>query len=229
PADRAGDLEFPTLPQPVEFDIGTAAENSPAERLTWQAWLMLAWLLVAVALAGRIAWQRLRLAQFLRQSAHPQATDGSLVGLVEHVSRELGLKRTPRVVTTPLECSPFVCGMWRPVLVLPRGLAESLDETQFRHVLLHELAHVRRRDLIWGWLPEIARIVWWFHPVVYWMTSRLRLERELACDQVAMWHTDRNAAAYADTLYRVVSRQSEPTALKAAAGTAGLGGKEHVS
>src|SRR5581483_11936553 len=94
----------------------------------------------------------------------------------------------------------------RPALVLPRATAAALTPEQLRLVLLHELAHVRRRDLLWGWLPEVARVVWWFHPVAWWVAARVRLERELACDQAALAHGGGSAADYAETLVRVVSQ-----------------------
>jgi beta-lactamase regulating signal transducer with metallopeptidase domain len=101
-----------------------------------------------------------------------------------------------------------VCGLWRRTLVLPHDLLAALTPDQLRQVLLHELAHIRRGDLLWGWLPEIARMVWFFHPVSYWVGSRIRLERELACDQLAMALSGQNAATYAETLVRVVAATS---------------------
>src|SRR5262249_8975108 len=117
---------------------------------------------------------------------------------------------------------PFVCGLFRPLLVLPRGLLLVLDAGQWRQVLLHELAHLKRRDLGWGWIPEIARLVYFFHPVAHWACWRIRLERELACDQLAMALGGRGAADYALVLVHVVSHAGFPASLRAA--SAGLDG-----
>lgn len=139
-------------------------------------------------------------------------------------AEKLGLKGKLRAVISDLDCSPFVCGIFRPVLVLPRDVLKSLDETQLRQILLHEVAHVKRRDLVWNWLPEIVRIFYFFHPVVYYVNYRIRLERELSCDQLAMSASGASAADYADTLVKVVSHSSLPAALKAAA-SVGLHGE----
>ena len=96
-------------------------------------------------------------------------------------------------------------------------------------MILHELAHVKRRDLAWGWPVEIARIVYFFHPLVYWVAYRLRLERELACDQLAMARSGHPPADYAQTLVQVVSHASEPAAVQAAAIAAGLTGSQSLS
>ena len=89
----------------------------------------------------------------------------------------------------------------------------DLPPDHWREVLLHELAHLKRRDLWWGWLPALARIVYFFHPVAHWVCFRVRLERELACDQLAVALSGRSAADYAEVLVQVASHASLPAAL----------------
>jgi beta-lactamase regulating signal transducer with metallopeptidase domain len=130
------------------------------------------------------------------------------------VSNQLGLPRAPQVRLIDDTTSPLVCGTFRPVLVLPSGLVASLNEAACRQVLLHELAHVKRRDLLWGWVPEIARTIYFFNPVAHWLCSRIRLERELACDQIAMAWSGKDVSDYASTLVQVVTHASMPPALQ---------------
>ncbi len=143
------------------------------------------------------------------------------------LAREIGLRRVPAAVSVTGDCPLFVCGLWQPRLVLPSRLLASLSRAERRQAILHELAHIKRRDLIWGWPVEIARTVYFFHPLVWWAAYQLRLERELACDQLAMARSGHPPAEYAQTLVQVVSHASEPAAIQAAAISAGLtGGKE---
>lgn len=152
-------------------------------------------------------------------------TDPALLGLRDDLADQLKLVQCPTIVTAEYDGSPFVCGVRSPALVLPRGVTDELDLDQFRQVLAHELAHVRRRDLVWGWIAETARILYFFHPVAHWVSYRVRLERELACDQIAMHLSGFDAGSYAETLVQVASRASEPSLLKAAANaSAGLNG-----
>ena len=73
-------------------------------------------------------------------------------------------------------------------------------------------------------------MLYFFHPIAHWVSYRIRLERELACDQLAMAVSGKNAADYADTLVRVVSHTSQPSLLQAAvAGSAGLNGNVQSS
>jgi hypothetical protein len=212
-------------------DQDAAADGLPHEgqasgpwiaRVEWQAWVFLVWGLAVMSQIAAIAHQRSRLERLLRQAA--PGDDPALLALVVELSGRIGLRPRPSVTIIDDEGSPFVCGLWRPSLVLPRGLTSSLDLESLRSVLLHELAHIRRRDLLWDWIPAIARLLYFFHPAAHFIVARARLERELACDQTAMVLTGLGAAGYASTLVEIVSRSSAPPALQAALAAAGLDG-----
>jgi beta-lactamase regulating signal transducer with metallopeptidase domain len=126
------------------------------------------------------------------------------------LSEQIGLARPPRILLGDAIGAPFVCDALRPALVLPRDFMASLSPLSARSVLLHELAHLKRSDLIWGWIPTIARVVYVFHPAAHYIAFRTRLEQELACDQAAMVLTDQTAAGYAGALVDVVARVSAP-------------------
>jgi bla regulator protein blaR1 len=78
---------------------------------------------------------------------------------------------------------PGVVGFLRPVLVLPAHLLEHLSPSQFDAVLTHELCHVRRRDNLSAAVHMVVEAIFWFHPLVWWIGSRMIEERELACDE----------------------------------------------
>ena len=125
--------------------------------------------------------------------------------------------RGMKYCTAKIDCSPFVCGIVRPVLVLPRELAATLSAADLAQIVAHELAHVKRRDLVWSWIPQIACLLYFFHPVAHLASYRVRLERELACDQLAMILVGRGPAEYADTLVRVLSSTSRPSIFRTSA------------
>jgi beta-lactamase regulating signal transducer with metallopeptidase domain len=229
PEDFAVRPSRPVLPHrfPAAEPTGTAdAPQSPQSpslgellaTISWQTWLMSAWFAAVLWQLLGLLRQRLRLAGLLRRAV---ADDEELARLVAELAARVGLRRMPAAVCVAGDCPLFVCGLWRPRLVLPSRLIRSLDEAKRRQVILHELAHVKRHDLLWGWTAEIARIVYFFHPAVWWAAYRLRLERELACDQLAMARSGHPPADYAETLVQVVSHASEPAAMAIAAGLTG--------
>ena len=88
-----------------------------------------------------------------------------------------------RAVITPGAEEPGIVGFLRPVLVLPPQLLEHLNPPQLGAILTHELCHVRRRDNLFAAVHMAVEAIFWFHPLVWWVGSRLLEERELACDE----------------------------------------------
>lgn len=118
---------------------------------------------------------------------------------VEQVGTALGLRRTPKAVFVDGQVSPMIwCGL-RPRLVLPTGLWRSLGEDSRRAVIVHELAHVRRKDHLVCWLEGIVGAVYWWHPAVWWARRRLHDEAEASCDAwvTSLFPSDRKAYASA--------------------------------
>jgi beta-lactamase regulating signal transducer with metallopeptidase domain len=192
----------------------TKAAPLPSSHMSWQSWLLLSWCGMLLAQVLRLLVQRRRLSRLLKQAA---PADARLAEVVAETAERLGVRRVPQTLMTQSDCSPFVCGIWRPKLILPHGLPEKLTQAELGQVLLHEMAHIRRRDLIWSWIGEIARMAYFFHPAAHWICYQARLERELACDQLAMAVSGHGPQEYAATLVQVVSHASEPSVFKSAA------------
>jgi len=193
------------------------AAPSSLALVSWSTWLLGAWAVVVTWRIVSVVRQRYGLGRLLRLTA-PAGDD--VQERVRGLARQLGLRRDPEVVLVDNPGLLFVCGLWGPRLVLPRTLPTSLRAEEMDQVILHELAHLRRGDLYWGWTIELARIVYFFHPLVYWVAYCLHLERELACDQIAMAASGHAAGDYAQTLVHVASHAAEP-----AAGTVSLIGQ----
>ena len=113
--------------------------------------------------------------------------------------------------------APAAAGVWRPQIWLPRGWAEEWEEIELRHVLLHELGHIRRHDLLAQWVCALACCLHWFNPLAWLLATRARADRELACDA---WVLARGSTegwedfpvAYGRTLIRIVARLRAPAA-----------------
>jgi beta-lactamase regulating signal transducer with metallopeptidase domain len=196
------------------------------ERLTWQAWLLSIWLVVVAAEVVRTLWQFRRLRRLLA-GAKPVTPHIALA--VAECARALRLRAVPSTVQVDADGSPLACGLLNPTLVFPAAMLGSFDSPALRQIILHELAHIRRRDLWTIWIIHVMRTIYWFHPAAYWTACRAGLERELACDQLAMTHSGASAGAYARTLIRAVGARSQPIVLTAAAAARLDGGQSRFT
>ncbi len=87
------------------------------------------------------------------------------------------------VVSSPALCEPGVFGVFRPVLTLPDGMAEHLSKAEWEAILAHEMCHVRCHDNLTAVIYMVVESLFWFHPLVWWIGTRLVAERERACDE----------------------------------------------
>ena len=116
----------------------------------------------------------------------PPLDESRLAVDVRDLCRRAGVSETIRLVEDDSVAVPAVWGIARPTIILPRGIASTLTAEQLRWVLLHELAHVRRRDLIVLMLQRFAAILHFFNPAI-WIANRIIDQlREYACDDLAV-------------------------------------------
>jgi beta-lactamase regulating signal transducer with metallopeptidase domain/HEAT repeat protein len=145
--------------------------------------MIVIWAAIVVVLAGWLAYGALAVRGIVRR-ARPLDSQDWLAPLYE-VSDRLALDEAPRLLRSEDAKMPFACGVLRPTIVLP---AESDNWTADRRlaVLLHEVAHVRRHDLVGHTLGRLACAIYWFHPLVWTAAKQLRSESERACDDLAL-------------------------------------------
>lgn len=172
----------------LEHAVQTARSIPPLPAV---AWLAGAALVVLVTL--------LRAAQAARFARSSLVAPPDVVAMVADVAQQVGLARPPAVGLSPVACSPMVALLPRPRLILPDALWRQLDVEGRRAVMLHELAHLARRDHWICWIDLLVAALWWWHPVAWWIRRRVRDEADLACDAwvVALMPTARRAYAVA--------------------------------
>lgn len=166
--------------------------------------LSLLWFSGALVAAGRLAWGWWTIRRWATD-ALPADTYPSLHS--SYLALPVELRRGVALCLTRAVDIPTLVGALHPQIWLPRALPDTLTATELRHVLLHELGHVRRRDLLAQWLCALACCLHWFNPLVWFLARAARLDRELACDawvlsQEAM--KAEPAVSYGHTLLKVV-------------------------
>ena len=163
--------------------------------------LLLIWAAVLIVIAGSLGYAALVVRRIVNR-ARPLDSEDWLTPLWE-VSDRLALDEPPRLLRSEDAKMPFACGLFTPTIVLPAECdGWSLDRR--RAVLLHELAHVRRHDLVGHTMGRLACAVYWFHPLVWTAAKQLRSESERACDDLALTCGAR-ATDYAEHLLDIVT------------------------
>ena len=129
---------------------------------------------------------------------------------IDELRRELGLRGTvdARMVPDDAVAGPVVQGFVSPRVLLPARLVRSWRHEELDAVLLHELVHLRRRDPAVRALANLLQIVYFFHPLVWWVGRRLAAERERACDDAVVRRLRGGKRAYIDSLLRLVEERS---------------------
>jgi len=121
---------------------------------------------------------------------------------IVNAATPIGLDSPIAVRVTPARVEPGVFGIFQPALLLPENIFESLQPEQLRVLIAHESAHVQRRDNLTAAFHSLTEVVFWFHPLVWWMGTRLIAERERACDE-AVVRAGKDRHAYAQTILSV--------------------------
>ncbi|BFI94631.1 MAG: hypothetical protein RSP_01410 [Rhodanobacter sp.] len=200
------------MPAASNASPGTATGRFPAH---WRAALAIAWLLLLLAQLPAVIREYLDMRRLRRDAS--TTPDASLLTRCARQSRTLGLRRAPDVLASPGIASPQVSGGWRPVVLWPLHDTLSTDEAGL--ALAHELAHLKRGDLLLGWIPALAARLFFFHPLLRWAMREYALNREAACDAMAVEQQRAAPQDYGRLLLRLGVAQPTQAALAGASPT----------
>jgi len=183
-----GSLPLSSRPSP-EFTPAAEPATPLAELvsqalLPWIPWFVVVWVVGVFSLSvwhlgGWAAMQRLK-----HLATTPTGPDGArrLAELIERMR----LSRPVRMFQSAMVDVPAVIGWLRPVLLVPAAMLGELLPQQIDAVLAHELAHVRRYDYLVNLLQALIETLLFYHPAVWWLSRRIRIERENCCDDAAV-------------------------------------------
>ena len=204
---------FPALstPAPVQPPstsswtiLSTPPNTSPVLIVTDQPDIVVP-LLISIWVTGIVAGVIWALRSQYMQARHLRRTTlavpDSYVDDIRRAARLAGLSKTPLVKLSTLEDGPLICGLIRPVIVLPKDFTTRFTPTQRRLALLHEMTHIRRSDLWTASAMLVFRLAIWPNPLVHWAWPRFRADQEAACDATVLRRAGETARAdYAETL-----------------------------
>lgn len=175
-------VESSSAPRAWSVMLARKEKQFPSTNLL--PWLVAAWLCGVTFFSLRLAGGFLLLEHKRRnQSTIPSA---AILALCQDVQRQLGLERAIHYLESGWLQAPAVIGWLRPIVLLPISALTGLSEAQLRAVIAHELAHIRRFDTFVNLFQVLVETLLFYHPGVWWLNKRIRAERELCCDEIAL-------------------------------------------
>lgn len=206
-----------SLSNPDVTSVTPAAADTAAlvaDVMNWPLVALCLWLgLAAVWFVFQLIRQRRFIAEIRRASS-------SIEAALEQESRRAadvtGLSSLPDIRRADANIGPLVTGIIRPLIIVPQSFSEAYSLEQRHFALVHEMAHIKRRDLWAAFAALLFRAMNWFNPVVHYAVHKMRLDQEAACDAYVMARTGRSGGTphgYAETLLQAArTNGSNPSA-----------------
>jgi bla regulator protein BlaR1 len=171
------------MPESPRIQMGDAKLTSDF-RIHVADVLGVVWLAGSLVLAAYVFASNFRLWRIIK-SVRP-LTEQRILELLEDCKRQTGVETILGIIVTDKVKSPALFGFIRPRLLLPVGIIETHSAKELRHIFLHELSHLKRCDILLGWITTLLLVVHWFNPLVWYAFYKMRQDRELACDASAL-------------------------------------------
>lgn len=167
---------------------------------SWKTYLMAIWML-GILMFGLLLVKRIsKIKKWHQEQERKKNIPEWFHQLLIKVAKQLSIERLPSIVFSNEAISPAVYGVFRPVFLLPEKYLETLSKEEAEHVLLHELAHVKRGDLIIHGICLLLQIIYWFNPFIIWARKQMKHVREICCDMTIANILREKTARYRQTL-----------------------------
>lgn len=150
----------------------------------WLPWIVTAWTVGLFLFSLRTAVGFFVIRKLRRNGTSPVSDEVAACFL--RVLRKFELRTPVRLLQSAIVSAPVVVGWLRPVILLPLAVVNGLTVSQIEAIIAHELAHVRRFDAYFVVLQAAFETLFFFHPVTWWISNRIRIEREFCCDDLAV-------------------------------------------
>ena len=208
-----------TAAMPGAFSRPTeSAGVATTERLVSKSlpWIVGFWMVGVLFLAIRLIVRTVGTSRLTRERVIE--VEGSWHRVIARLQKKLAIRQKIAIFESTLVEVPTVVGWIRPVILVPTSVFTGLTYRQIETILAHELAHIRRFDALVNFVQSIIETLFFYHPAVWWISGRIRIEREYCCDDIAI-DVCRDRVAYARALtFLEESRTEVPAGAVAATG-----------
>jgi beta-lactamase regulating signal transducer with metallopeptidase domain len=175
-------------------------ETTPARGGSLSSVITCLWLAGCAVLA--LVWLRKSYGLSVALNKGREVNSGREAEALQRVRSLFKMSREVRLMVTPAVSEPGVWGVWRPVIMLPDGVTDRLNDAELETIFMHELSHIERWDNLAGNFQRALCCLFWFHPLIWVIDRRLLAEREQACDDTVV-RRGGASAVYANGIAKV--------------------------
>jgi len=183
---------------------------SDLETLTWQAVVFGLWLVGVLVISVLLIQRMLFVRGLVAQSA---SAKNRLPDMLNQCRRQVGVRRNIELRLSNNISSPAVCGLFKPVILMPTALTEKLSPDKLRAVLIHELVHIKRADIWVNLVQTVLQIIYFYNPFVWLANAVVRRIREQAVDEMVLVTLEAGATSYSNTLIDIAEMAFWKTSL----------------
>jgi len=213
PENFAPSTENPQVSSSETISETTAPVTSAVSglnALTWQAVVFGLWL-VGVLVISVLLIQRMLFVKGLVAQSEP--AKNRLPDMLNQCRRQVGIRRNIELRLSNNISGPAVCGLFKPVILIPTALLEKLSPDRLRAVLIHELVHIKRADIWVNLVQTVLQIIYFYNPFVWLANAVVRSTREQAVDEMVLVALGAGAKSYSNTLIDIAEMAFWKTSL----------------
>ncbi|MHC6179100.1 M56 family metallopeptidase [Clostridium sp. JNZ X4-2] len=173
-------------PQPIKFENTAFIQNNLSSRnkifyLEMSAFI---WMWVCIILIAFTTFTTLEFYIKLRKIKTTE--DNKLIDIVNRCRQKMHINKHLDIISTDIVKNPGIFGFIHPKILLPSNINDVIDSEQLSCVIFHELSHLKRKDTILNFIVSLLRIIHWFNPLLLYAFSKMKEDKELACDEMAL-------------------------------------------
>lgn len=197
----------------IRIEIPSSNEKGKDSGISFWNGLSILWVIGIglVTLYTMIAY--IRFAIYQRRESK-SCHDVTLLKILEDCKQSLSIHHKIRLLETDVVATPSLYGLIRPKILIPTELKGELNEQEWKYIFLHEMSHIKRKDVWVNGLMSLILLVHWFNPIIWIAYFRMREDQEIACDSLALSRiSQEESRSYASTLIKLLDYWKQPAML----------------
>jgi bla regulator protein BlaR1 len=143
-----------------------------------------------------------------------KSNNNELLSILKQCKKEMSIKKEMALVETSIVKIPALFGYFKPVILIPNNINKVIDVDKLRYIFLHELSHLKRRDIVINWIIIFLKVIYWFNPIIHYGFRKMKEDMEVCCDSLALSYTeDKEVKEYGYTIIEMIDKFSKSTHL----------------